>query len=640
MFQVTNILKSLAILIVAIFLIGHKPLLAQSFTPNQIKAELTLRFIDYFSWPQKASSDQIIIGVFEDEDLYASLLKAQSANRIIAGNSIRIISFKETSDIPLIDIAFIAYKNIDRVKNIARRLRGSYTLVITDELSDTSDYMINYRQLPDTTIAFDVNKANIILERLTMDTDILLLGGTELDIATLYREMENKMAAMAENFQQLEADSQKAEEQLTDLQRKLALENAALKKQEKLITLKDNELKQKENEISNKTAEIREKERAIYSLQKNNSEAVKTAEENKVLLGQQIKSLERSRADIDRLKMQEEERQRLLLEQQERIESDKEILNDLENNITFLTQMTAKKDIFLFMALAVSVIFLILVLRLWKVSNDRKIAQFKLLKSNEELEEKVLKRTENMAKARDEAIKANHAKSDFLANMSHEFRTPLNAVIGFSESILHGIYGEITSEKMKEPMNHIHQSGTHLLGIVNQILDLSKVTSDQLDLQQEYIPISETVDEIIGLLSGVISEKNIEIRNQYSKVKCQLYTDKLKFNQILINLLSNAVKFSEAKSVVEVTASLQQDKSLKITIRDYGCGIPSDKLSHIFEPFYQVHGHSHLSHEGTGLGLSIVSEFTKCLEGSITIDSQLDKGTIITLTFPERLLKN
>jgi two-component system, cell cycle sensor histidine kinase PleC len=236
-----------------------------------------------------------------------------------------------------------------------------------------------------------------------------------------------------------------------------------------------------------------------------------------------------------------------------------------------------------------------------------------------------------MEKERAEA--ANLAKSQFLANMSHELRTPLNAIIGFSELMQRGLFGPLGSDRYQEYANDIQESGTYLLGFINDILEMSKIEAGHFKLSIEPINIPDTLKEALHYVEVMAAEKSISIETETERAGIAV-ADKRAIKQILINLLSNAQKFTGENGVIKVRAR-RINESLRLTIADSGCGIPKSALAKLGEPFTQVADASTRHHPGSGLGLAISRSLVELHGGRLRITSTLGKGTIVHVVLPD-----
>lgn len=226
---------------------------------------------------------------------------------------------------------------------------------------------------------------------------------------------------------------------------------------------------------------------------------------------------------------------------------------------------------------------------------------------------------------------ASTAKSQFLANMSHEFRTPLNAIIGFTEVLQDQIPGPLNAEQL-EYLGDIHDGGQLLLRLINDVLDLSKVEAGRLELFYETFPIAQTVRETITTLRGLAEKKGLSIQLNLPPDLGLITADHIRFKQILYNLLSNAVKFTDQGSVT--VSALLEDRQLHLTVADTGIGIRAEDMDRIFIEFSQVDDSHARRHEGTGLGLALSKQLAEAHGGRIWVDSTFGVGSTFHVMLP------
>jgi two-component system cell cycle sensor histidine kinase PleC len=233
---------------------------------------------------------------------------------------------------------------------------------------------------------------------------------------------------------------------------------------------------------------------------------------------------------------------------------------------------------------------------------------------------------------KDRAEEANKSKSEFLANMSHELRTPLNAIIGFSDIMKNQSFGELGSPKYQEYASDIKDSGDHLLGLINDILDMSKIEAGHTNITFESTQLDDILEETMKIISVQADEKNIDVK-QNIQPEIILDADRRSMKQILINLLSNAVKFTQPNGTIKVRAT-QKANSIFILIQDSGIGIAPSALKRLGKPFEQVETHISKSHSGSGLGLAISKSLVELYDGKMKMHSKEGQGTLVALKLP------
>jgi signal transduction histidine kinase len=227
---------------------------------------------------------------------------------------------------------------------------------------------------------------------------------------------------------------------------------------------------------------------------------------------------------------------------------------------------------------------------------------------------------------------ANRHKSEFLANMSHELRTPLTAIIGFSEVLSDKIFGEL-NEKQNEYIGDIVSSGRHLLSLINDILDLSKVEAGRMELDITKFDLPTAIENALILVRERATRHGIKVEHKIDEWLGEIVGDERKFKQILLNLLSNAVKFTPEGGSIGVTAAVTKE-ALKVSVSDTGVGIAPENQATIFEEFRQVGTDASKKREGTGLGLTLTKKFVELHGGSISVESAVGKGSTFTFTLP------
>jgi signal transduction histidine kinase/DNA-binding response OmpR family regulator len=259
-------------------------------------------------------------------------------------------------------------------------------------------------------------------------------------------------------------------------------------------------------------------------------------------------------------------------------------------------------------------------------------------RAHDELERRVQERTTQLAVANKEldlrnreVERATQMKSKFLASMSHELRTPLNAIVGFSDLLGDEIPGQL-NDKQKRFVNHIKQGAGHLLQLINDILDLSKIEAGQLELRCEQFLVKDALPEVLSTIRPLAMAKDIQVQ-QKLRTDQSVYADRVRFKQILYNLLSNAVKFTPKGGRIEVDC-FESENQVCLSVTDTGVGIRQEDQKVVFEEFRQVEGSRHEVNEGTGLGLAITKRLVEQQGGKISLTSEPGKGSRFTFTLP------
>lgn len=266
------------------------------------------------------------------------------------------------------------------------------------------------------------------------------------------------------------------------------------------------------------------------------------------------------------------------------------------------------------------------------IAIERKQVEQALLRAYMELEAKVTDRTAELNVAKDRAESADRLKSAFLATMSHELRTPLNSIIGFTGILLQGLAGPLNDEQDKQ-LGMVRDSARHLLTLINDVLDISKIEAGQLDVGREPFDLGASLAKVTAIVRPLADKRKLALNLGSCPAPCLALGDVRRVEQVLFNLLSNAIKFTESGSI-RVRAELAEGGRLRVDVEDTGIGIAPQDMASLFEPFRQIDSRLSRQHEGTGLGLAISRRLAQLMGGNIEVRSRAGEGSVFSLLLP------
>ncbi|WP_168204323.1 YfiR/HmsC family protein [Aliikangiella coralliicola] len=595
----------------------------QNISPEEFKTAFIFHLLEKIEWKNQSKIRQYKIGIVGDYPELLSQLKATARHKRIGNKTISVTSTFNIQEMPSFHLLFIPVDTkfkLDRISSVTAR---SNTLLVTEDTADKKNTMINLLQGEDGTYSFEVNKANITFEYLKLNRDILLLGGTEMDVAELFKESSAQLATLKEELKLQQDTLETSKQQLAQSQKQY---EEALKESERIrIQMKKQAklLEEKTRLIEAKNISIREKEGELLAIQNELRQASDLLKSNEAILGEKLNTIASKEKEVSSLTDRINTNLSILSQQRNSIEKQKLQLKEQQKNLVEQVSQIEKQRWWLATSAIVLVIFVLLLMMIVYFNKERKKANLQLVDKNLALN----KIQKELLIARDQAQAANEAKSSFLANMSHEIRTPMNAVIG----MLHLTKQTNLNNRQENYINKIDNAANTLLEIINDILDFSKVEAGELKMESIEFSLSNVLDDLSNLIGLKIQQKGLEFIYEIdSKIPDTLVGDPLRLSQILINLTNNAMKFTEAGEVkVKIDAKKRSDNKIELffEIIDTGIGMTKEVSSRLFRPFSQADSSTTRKFGGTGLGLAICKKLIEQMSGSINVDSHPNAGS-------------
>lgn len=633
MLMLLKLLKYLCSLTIFTLLIGLSTLssFAQQLDSAQIKSAYLFNFIKHVEWPEEANKKNYIVAVYQEREFFDVVANTLN-NRVIKNKPISVIFVNEILQAKKADVVFVSVDAETDIATIASELRKTNTLLVTDNSLDKHNIMINLVFNPDTqAIAFEVNKSNIVFEQLTMSSELLLLGGTELDVAALYRETEVAMQKMRRREVNLQQELIKQNAKITETTSRLNNLNSALQKREAIaeqrqvelialkkdidrqkqsISIKEEQLKDVATQLSTAKSNLAAKQKAAEDKEQENKEMANRIAANKSILNQQ-------QSQIDQQEIQ-------LIKKNEQLAEGKEQIDQQRSYITIL-------------AVLIITAILVGVLVIW------------LFIKNKRTTRKLTQTLTNLKNMQDQLVQSEKLASlgKLTAGVAHEINTPLGISVTSTSSSLEATKkikgdfetGNISKSQMSKYFQAIEQAAELNMSSLNRVIELlnnfKQVAADQVVGELREINCTDYINEIMQTLSAEL--KRFRVQYQYrGEASIKITTIPGAIAQVLTNLVTNSLKHgfeNQNSGNIFIDAKTVGDK-IQITYADDGQGMGQEVLQNIFEPFFTTKRNS----GGTGLGMNIVYNIVnQKLHGSIKIESKEGQGARFIITLPSVL---
>jgi len=562
---------------------------------EQGKTLLIRKIIAHVRWPNDSRLDTLTLGYYGNNSVMFRTLLASLNNKKIRDKDIRVVRLRTVSETSKVQVLVVDMKLNARLASFARVTKGAGTLIISERSIDKHHVMINFVYPTKESLAFEINRASLLVEGFSLTKDITLYGGTELDGALLFKETEKELAEALEL-------AKRQQDNLLDQQEKLAA-------QQSIIDQQNSSISRQLDTIKTQGSKITERERVLQTLERN-MEKIKLAldgkskslKQNEAVLSSQMQEID---AYTDRI----EKNVQRLSRQNQRLEAQENLITDKNSQLTLHMNTIADQRLVLIVAILTLLVVIFLAGLLFRAIREKNLMN---------------KRLESMAEAR----------GRFLSTMSHEIRTPLNGVLG----ILDLLQDTSLDKQQTYYLNTMHASGDLLVSVINDILDFTKIDAGKMPIERLSFDLHQLFNDCATIFNlqdhpGVDFECVIA-----TEMPHHVWGDPTRLRQILLNLLSNAFKFTD-KGRVKMELGLSSDPSkFRLCVSDTGIGISDEQRAGLFSAFGQADRSITRRFGGTGLGLAICAKLVELMAGTIRLTSEEGKGSTFTVELPLELV--
>jgi len=590
------------------------PAWAQGLNKEKITASYLYNFAKNIEWPNQAAMSSFNIAVYGTSSPALMNELAVLRDRVkLRELPITVNQVNRVESLANYHLVYVEQVNAKILADIYDELEGKPVLLVTDSYNNKQLVMINLITTENDRLKFEVNKSNIINHGLTPLPELILNGGTEIDVAKLYREGQASLVAL--------------QKQLRGREKILSELTEAIKTQEAMTARLQGQMAELNQNIQKSDALIAEQK---VLLQDQQAQIETSKQEREALLREvelRTKELDEQQTHLRTILQEIDTREKRLTYLNTTIKSQENTILKQKNAIVDLDELVDSQQValrYLWGSVILGALLIITVLIAYTIKrrdNQRLAAHSQDLQIARD----------RLAIAKRKAEDASKAKSEFLSLMSHELRTPLQAIIGYTEVVIEELKLADDEHHLKD-LNRVILNSERLLKLINGVLDLAKIESGRMDLDLTEVKLSSLVDEALGTVAPLMEKNAIQLQVDVDDGESLPVADPEKLLHILINLLGNAIKFAP-NGQVRIKA-YHQPQQIYISVTDTGIGISKEQQATIFDPFKQADSGTTRKFQGSGLGLSITRQLCELMGGRIRVESDLGAGSKFIVELP------
>ena len=607
---------------------------AHAISSDELRVAWLYTFAKHTSWPDETQRQRITIGFYPAQPELEALLRRATHDRLLRDKPIVVVHYADITRARQAQMLVLGIEMNRQLQSISRTLAGSETLLVTEDISESLYTMINLLRGDKTRFTFEVHRPNIIYEGLGINRELLLSGGTELDIARIYKETEQALSQVKQSLAQQANTLQLQSEALATKDAAIGRKSRELDKLQGSLLQLHHQQQAEQQQLDGTHRQLQVEQQQLDKTHRQLQADRQKAEENRRQLSRQQLTMAAQQQQLNSRAAELQSKADDIMVNINTIEAQEDLLNQqklaLSSQGDSLEQQSAtieQQQGLLFYQRLVSgslavVVFIVLFSFYTRIQASKRLAR-----GNAQLADA----NKKLAETSEQLKRAAEAKSMFLSTMSHEIRTPMNGVLGMAELLASS---KLNAEQQRN-LGIIQSSGKLLVNVINDILDYSKIEAGKMELENIDFAPDRLLQDCATTFGRIAQDKSLDFTLLVDPdVPATLQGDPSRITQILTNFLSNAFKFTEQGEIRIGAELLAPQQVWRFSVRDSGSGMSEDQCAAIFNPFTQADASISRSHGGTGLGLSICKQLVELMGGEIGVESHQGQGSYFWARLP------